>query len=524
MNRITALVTAALLAMVATVDSRQPQPAPALEVRTQAGPVQGVRDVTTGVAVFRGIPYAAPPVGEWRWRPPRPVPPWTGLRRATDYGAVCPQATNASSEDCLFLNVWTPALGRGTPVPVIVLIHGGGAAIGSGAGSYERLAAKGVVLVTMNYRLGLLGHLAHPALRDAGRTGSGNYALLDQIAALSWVQRNITAFGGDPSRVTAAGGSAGAKAVATLLVSPLAKGLFHRAILQSGTGLDDSVEPLDGAEARGAVMARLLGVDGTDADAAHRLRALPVGDILAMSAQYRASLQAAGEIAPSPWRSVVDGWAIPKPVDVLLKAGAFHRVPILIGTNADEGSPVVARDARLTSIDAYREAIARWYRDDTGILLRAYPAADVAGIVPALQRLWGDEKYGAPARAFARLTAAHGVPVYFYFFTRVGEGARDPGAAHASETAFFFNESPLPPALGTAAYDDTLRQLMSDYYVAFAKNGDPNGNGKPAWPRYAADEDGYLELGRDVRAKKHLRQAEWGAQDQLARRHGKIRP
>lgn len=234
MTRTTALATASLLALVCTVDGREPQPAQAPEALTDTGLVRSVRDAATGIAVFRGMPYAAPPVSDWWWRPPRPAPPWTGVRQVTDYGTECPQGMNASS---------------------------------------------------------------------------------------------------------AAGTSAGAKAVATLLVSPLTRGLFHRAMLQSGIGLDDSVEPLDDAEARGARTARLLGVDQTGPDAARRLRALPVGDIVAMSAKYRTSLQAAGAIAPSPWRSVVDGSAIPQPVDALLQAGAFHRVPILIGTNADEGSP-----------------------------------------------------------------------------------------------------------------------------------------------------------------------------------------
>lgn len=249
MTRIMSLVAAALLVLVCSLHAREQQSsAPAPQARTDAGLVEGVLDGATGITTFRGIPYAAPPTGEWRWQPPRPVAPWTGVRQASHYGAVCPQGTNASSEDCLFLNVWTPAMGASTPAPVIVIIHGGGAAVGSGAGPDEHLAAKGVVVVTMNYRLGLLGHLAHRALREPGHTGSGNYALLDQIAALAWVQRNISAFGGDPSRVTAAGTSAGAKAVATLLVSPLATGLFQRAILQSGSGLDDSVEPLADAE------------------------------------------------------------------------------------------------------------------------------------------------------------------------------------------------------------------------------------------------------------------------------------
>lgn len=491
---------------------------------TDGGIVEGVRDSATGVTIFRGIPYAAAPAGESRWRPPQPAANWAGVRQATEYGPVCPQSSNASSEDCLFLNVWTPATGPTARRPVIVLIHGGGAALGSGAGAYEDLAKKGIVVVTMNYRLGLLGHLAHPALTDPGTRASGNYALLDQIAALQWVQRNIPAFGGDPSRVTAAGGSAGAKAVATLVVSPLAKGLFHRAILQSGSGMDDSVETLASGEARGLQMAKLIGVDGTDAAAARALRAMPVDKILSAAAGYRTTITAGGAIAPQVWRSVVDGWAIPKPVDALLQSGAFHRVPILVGTNADEGSPVVARDAKIDSIEAYRDAVRRWYGDDEGILTRAYPAKDAAGIIPALERLYGDEKYGAPARAFARLASRHGVPVYFYFFTRVGEDAREPGASHGSDGPFFLNQSSLPRAAGTAPYDAALRQTMSDYYVAFVTAGNPNGPGRPQWPLWVAGSEIYLELGREIVEKQNLRKAELDAQDQLARRRGAIRP
>ena len=415
-------------------------------------------------------------------------------------------------------------MGATARLPVIVLFHGGGAALGSGAGPYEDLAKKGVVVVTLNYRLGMLGHLAHPALRESDRQGSGNYALLDQIAALQWVQRNIVAFGGDASRVTAAGSSAGAKSVATLVVSPLAKGLFHRAILQSGSGMDDSVESLDSAEARGVRMARLLGIDGTDAAAARALRATSIDEILSTSATYRTALIAGGEIAPNTWFSVVDGWAIPKPVDAMLQAGAFHRVPILIGTNADEGSPVVARDAKVDSLAAYREAVRKWFSDDDGILTRAYPVKDVAGIIPVLQRLWGDQRYGAPARAFARLASSHRAPVFFYFFTRVGESARDAGASHGSDGPFFFNRSTLPPPLGTTLFDAALRQTMSDYYVAFVSSGDPNGPGRPKWPAYSLGSEIYLELGREIAAKPDLRRVEWDAQDQVARRRGAIRP
>jgi para-nitrobenzyl esterase len=514
----------AMFVLICTVVGRQPATT-APQATTDTGVVEGVRDAPSGVTIFRGIPYAAPPAGEWRWRPPQPVAKWSGIRPAKEYGAICPQGMGAgSSEDCLFLNVWTPAGGSRGQSPVVVVFHGGGAALGSGAGPYEDLARKGVVVVAPNYRLGMLGHLTHPALREPGQHGSGNYALLDQIAALQWVQRNIAAFGGDPSRVTAAGGSAGAKSVATMVVSPLAKGLFHRAILQSGSGMDDAVESLASGEARGIQMARMMGVDGTNAEAARALRAMPVNRILSASATYRASLTAAGGIAPQTWRSVVDGSAIPKPVDALLESGDFHHVPILIGTNADEGSPVVARDAKVDSLEAYREAVKRWYGDGDGTLIRAYPAKDVAGIIPALERLYGDEKYGAPARAFARLVSAHGVQVYFYFFTRVGEGAREPGASHGADSAFFFGRSALPPVLGTTPYDGALVKTMSDYYVAFVATGDPNGSDRPRWPLYVAESAIYLELGREIGARQNLRQAEWDAQDEVARRRGAIRP
>lgn len=521
MKRVTLVCVTFLLAFVGVGYGQQSALSP--QADTDTGVVAGMRDSATGVTIFRGIPYAASPAGEWRWRPPRPSAKWAGVRQATEYGPICPQGSNASSEDCLSLNVWTPAMGATARQPVVVLFHGGGAALGSGAGPYEDLAKKGIVVVTMNYRLGLLGHLAHPALRDS-RQASGNYALLDQIAALQWVQRNIAAFGGDRSRVTAAGGSAGAKSVATLVVSPLAKGLFHRAILQSGSGMDESVETLESGEARGVLMAKLLGVESTDAGAARALRAMPVDKILSMSASYRRDLVAGGEVAAQTSRSVVDGWAIPKPVDALLQSGAFHRVPIFIGTNADEGSPVVARDAKVDSLEAYRVTLERWHGDDDGVLLRAYPARDVAGIIPALERVYGDKVYGAPARAFARLASAHHVPVFFYFFTRVGEGAREPGAAHGSDGPFFLNQSTLSPQLGTTPYDGALRQAMSDYYVAFITSGDPNGPGRPQWPAYAPGSEIYLEFGRRIEAKRDLRKAEWDAQDHVARRRGAIRP
>jgi para-nitrobenzyl esterase len=510
---------AALVSIGSFLASAQSVPGP--QARIDSGVVEGVADAVTGLSVFRGIPYAAPPVGEWRWRPPQPAKPWTGVRLATSFGAAC------SSEDCLYLNVLTPRVEPGARLPVIVFFHGGGGALGSGASAMteaENLARMGVVVVAPNFRLGLLGHLGHPALREAPHNVSGNYSLLDQIAALHWVQRNIAQFGGDVSRVMAAGSSSGARAVATLMVSPLAKGLFQRAFLQSGSGMDKSVESMEAGEKRGVQAAAMMGVTGTAAATAKALRALTPDEIAAAQARQRVVALAEGPPGPIGSTSLIDGWAIPKRVDALLTEGSLHRVPILIGTNADEGSPVVARDAKFASIDEYHQALRRWYGDTDGILARAYPVTEVTQILPTFERLYGEEMYGAPARAFARMTAAQGVPVYFYYFTRVAEDSRDPGAYHGSQGAFFFGQSPIPPALGHTTYDSALSRTMSGYLVAFATTGDPNGGDRPVWARFAAGSEKYLELGREVVEKRDLRKAEWDALDLLARSHGAIRP
>lgn len=490
-------------------------------VRIDSGIVEGAIEAASGLSVFRGIPYAAPPVGEWRWRPPQPVQPWTAVRQATSFAPAC------SSEDCLYLNVVTPRVDPGARLPVIVFFHGGGGALGSGNATMqeaESLARMGVVIVAPNFRLGLLGHLSHPALTEPPHNVSGDYSLLDQIASLQWVQRNITQFGGDASRVTAAGSSSGARAVATLVVSPLARGLFQRAFLQSGSGMDKSVESLEAGERRGIQAATIMNVTGTDAAAAKALRARTPAEIAAAQARQREIARAEGPPGPIGSTSVIDGWAIPKPVDALLKEGAFDRVPILIGTNADEGSPVVARDAKIASIDEYHQALRQWYEDHDGILARAYPVTNVAQIVPTFERLYGEEMYGAPTRAFARLVAAHGVPVHFYYFTRVAEDARAPGASHGSQEAFFFGQSPIPPELGHTAYDAALARTMSGYVVAFATTGDPNSDNRPLWAPFTGSSEKYLELGREVIEKRDLRKAEWDALDRLARSHGAIRP
>ncbi|MEA2762922.1 MAG: para-nitrobenzyl esterase, partial [Gemmatimonadaceae bacterium] len=341
-------------------------------VTIDTGTLEGAIDSSTRVIVFRGIPYAAPPVGALRWRPPQSAKHWTGVRSATKLGHNCVQHQPYSdidpfaagvSEDCLNLNVWTKSLDpRVSGRPVMVWIHGGGFFAGFGGEERHngaRLAQKGAVVVTVNYRLGAFGFLAHPALAaESPHHAAGNYGLLDQIAALQWVQRNIARFGGDPSRVTIFGESAGGMSVGSLIASPLAKGLFQRAILESGTGIGIGIATRDTAQAVAMKFAESLRVSGVSAATAARLRALTAETVL------DASLHVAPAGQPAFW-PVVDGWVLPHPVDSALLKGTANLVPVIAGTNRDEG----------------------------------------------------DEWMGAPTRAFARLVSSRGVPTYVYMFS-----------------------------------------------------------------------------------------------------------
>ena len=441
---------------------------------------------TAGVMVFRGIPYAAPPVGELRWRPPQPPNPWTGVRPASQLGHNCVQHrpyddidpfAAGVSEDCLNLNVWTNSLDtRAARRPVMVWIHGGGFFAGFGGEERHngaRLAQKGAVVVTLNYRLGAFGFLAHPSLaRESPHHAAGNYGLLDQIAALQWVQRNITRFGGDPSRVTIFGESAGGFSVGSLIASPLAKGLFQRAILESGTGIGAGVSSRDDARAVALRFADSLHVYGVGPDAAAHLRALNPDTLLA------ASLHLGPPGAPA-FYPVVDGWVLPHAVDSALASGAANVVPVIAGTNRDEG----------------------------------------------------DEWMGAPTRTFARLVSSHGMPAYVYVFSRVGDDSanRARGAYHSAEITFVFGRPhPLQPSAGSTPYDSTVAEAMSDYWVAFATSGNPNGAptaGKwPRWPRYASSTDALLEIGPQIAPRTMVKRAVYDSLDAVARLHGHLRP
>jgi para-nitrobenzyl esterase len=480
MVRIAAIGTAILAALGAARVASPPR------VTIDTGILEGLD--TAGVIVFRGIPYAAPPVGDLRWRPPLPAKHWTGVRPASQlghncvqhqpYGDIDPFAAGVS-EDCLYLNVWTSSLplhASRVPRPVLVWIHGGG--FFAGFGGEERhngapLAKKGAVVVTLNYRLGPFGFLAHPALAaESPHHAAGNYGLLDQIAALQWVKRNIARFGGDPSRVTIFGESAGGMSVGSLIASPLAKGLFQRAILESGTGVSIGTSPSPAAQAIGMQFAESLHVRGSGADAARQLRALNPDTLLA------ASLHLGPQGRPQFW-PVVDGWVLPHSIDSTLLRGSANLVPVIAGTNRDEG----------------------------------------------------DEWMGAPTRSFARLIVARGTPAYVYMFSRVGEDSanRARGAYHSAEITFVFGRPhPLQPSAGSAPYDSTVAEAMSDYWVAFATSGDPNGPpsaGKwPTWPRYNPATDALLEIGPEIAPRTMVKRAVYDSIDAAARSRGSIRP
>ncbi|MEO8336045.1 MAG: carboxylesterase family protein [bacterium] len=451
-------------------------------VTVDAGALAGVVDAS-GVLVFRGVPFAAPPVGELRWRPPAPLAHWSGTHAADRLGKNCVQDQIYSdidpfaagvSEDCLYLNVWTTDLDATAKKPVMVWIYGGG--YNAGYGDEPRhygahLAQKGVVVVTLNYRLGVFGFFAHPALAaESPNASAGNYAILDQIAALKWVRANIEQFGGDPSRVTIFGESAGGSSVASLIASPLAKGLFHRAILQSGNAIG-GMRRKDSVYAEGVRFATRLGAPNVDVGTIARLRAIPTDSLM------RASRPRDGKggfsFAFNP-RLVRDGWVLPLGVDSALARGVANVVPVIVGATGDEG----------------------------------------------------DAAY-ASARAFARLTTAQNTNAWLYLFTRVGDDSvnKKRGAYHSADIPFAFGmPKPAIESAGHTSYDAALADAMSDYWVAFAMNGNPNTVRRPNWPVYDRTTDSYLELGPQVVAKSALRRAAYDSLDVLGRARGDVRP
>ena len=522
---------------LAAVAAQQPAPAVAAvgtPVTVTIGNGALVGRELNGLRSYRNVPYAAPPVGDLRWRPPQPVANWATPRDASAFGPICWQTDRLTkiyggtleptSEDCLSLNIWTaagPPRSGERPLlrPVMVWVHGGSFTHGSGRSVvYDgtRFARSGIVVVTINYRLNGFGFFAHPALSAESPTHtSGNQGLLDQVAALRWVQANIAHFGGDPNNVTLFGESAGAYSVADQLASPLARGLFQKAILESGSAFR-TLPPLraTGDSARsgeqfGVAVARATGVDASvaaDAEGLRRLRALPADSLL--------KIFAADAGAPT---DIVDGAYLTEQPGVTFARGRHAPVPIMIGSNADEAT-VLVRQVPVTTPEQFEALVRRVYGANAEQLLALYSSAGTDGARRAYRQLWTDDVFGAPARETARVFARSGQKAYRYYYTRVADGMTGLalGAFHASEIPFVFGITQMAsPLWGKTANDSTLAVAMNGYWARFASTGDPNGAGAPEWPVYTERNESYMEFGATIAAGTNVRAREFDVLSQV---------
>ncbi|QJD79409.1 carboxylesterase/lipase family protein [Spirosoma rhododendri] len=491
------LTTIALTGLLAVSPSAKDEPV----VQVTGGRITGVPNRAGDVYSYKGIPFAAPPVGVLRWKAPQPVVPWSGVRRADAFGPspvqgepnpfgpwsaeyLIPKAP--ISEDCLYLNVWTSTQAA-RKKPVLVWIYGGGfGSGGSGVPIYdgEATAPKGIVFVSVNYRVGPFGFFAHPELtRESSNQASGNYGLMDQIAALKWVQQNIARFGGDPANVTIAGQSAGSMSVNCLVASPLAKGLFTKAIAQSGARFATPYPSLREAEADGQKTAQALG-----ASTLAELRALPAEALLKQSQAMRGP--------------IIDGYVLPASIAQLFADRKQNPVSLLTGWNEDEG---LAFGPQKSAAD-YKAQLDQQYGSRAETMLRYYPAGSDAEAAQSQRNIARDRTFGAQNYQWAVTQAQQRLPVYVYRFTRkvpaTGEYASY-GAFHTAEVPYAYDNlrfidkqlRPLRPA------DDQLARAIATYWANFIKTGNPNGSGLPHWPAFSAPNDSIMQLDTVIRAR-----------------------
>ncbi|MXP42477.1 carboxylesterase family protein [Altererythrobacter soli] len=468
------------------------------QAATTGGTVEG--ESANGLSMFKGIPFAAPPAGANRWRAPQPVIPWVGVRRTVEFGPACMQgetlarqmgSTAPLSEDCLYIDVWTPAGAATDKLPVIAWIHGGG--FNSGMSSvplYDgaNLARQGIVFVSINYRLGPFGFLATPELSAEGGQGSGNYGLLDQIRGLEWVRDNVANFGGDPTNVTMMGHSAGGQAVSNLAASPLARGLFHKVIAESGS----SFQPVQtSAPWGGAIIAALPFAEAGGKAWLERLGVRTLAEARAFPA---AALDEAQRAQGSPrFAPVADGNLIPGDHYELWKSKKFNDVPVLLGANSFE-----APSRTHITPAAFEQMVRTNYGDRAEAVLRAYPHATDAEAQRSTGMLNSDSTFLWPAYTWARLQSGNGkAPVFTYWFHRPTAQSPD-GSAHGAEVALVFGNEDARRTAWTAEDRALSRQLQS-YWINFAKTGNPNGAGLPLWPQFAAGRETVMQLGAEAK-------------------------
>ncbi|MBS1558354.1 MAG: carboxylesterase family protein [Bacteroidetes bacterium] len=480
------------------------------EIKTVSGIVRGITE--GDVSYFKGIPYAAPPVGEYRWRPPQPVVAWSGVRDATKDCPDCPQrawpgSTAKQSEDCLFLNVWTTAsINKKSKLPVMFWIHGGGFTGGSGSGPGSAgyaFVKQGVILITINYRLGRLGHFAFPALsKEHPEEFKGSYAYMDQIAALKWVKENIAAFGGDPNNVTIFGFSAGGVSVHSLLSIPAAKGLFHKAIGESSGGRDGVLtgRPMnkENADALYSVSAETIGVNfarkhkikGTDADGLAKLRSLTVDEIVDGGLENDSS---GLRIYSGP---ILDGKLVVETSEAAYKLGRQPKVPLMIGNCSAEIGGQFVNNA--TS----KESLFALFGDLESEAKTAFDPDGKKEFAEVQTKFNTDWVWGEPARMTARAFVAKGAPAYMFQFGYVPTARREVaryGAGHGSNIPFEFNT--LNARWGNSGEptpeEKELARIMNTYWTNFAKAGNPNGKDVPTWPQYDISKEMILDIDLD---------------------------
>ncbi len=481
-----------------------------VRVRTANGVVEGTTEKSTGIRTFKGIPFAAPPVGDLRWQSPQPVKDWKGTRKAHQFGPRCMQKpifgdmgfrSNGMSEDCLYLNVWTPAKSGKERLPVLVYFYGGGFVAGDGSEARyqgESMARKGVVALTVNYRLGVFGFFAHPELtKESPHHASGNYGLLDQTAALRWVQKNIAAFGGDPKRVTIAGESAGSVSVSAQMASPLSKDMIAGAIGESGSIIGAlSAVPLEEGEQKGVKLAESIGATTLPA-----LRAMPAEQLLD-------AVSKPGAPFPSP---TVDGYLFPKPPAEIYAAGEQAHVPLLVGSNSEELGYYVILGREQPTVENYRKALTRLYNDNADEVFKLYPATTETEVMDAAQDLASDRFISYSTWKWLDLaTKTGGKPTYYYLYSRprpamraemgnataglaggvvkgsqaANQAPRPRGAVHSAEIEYAMGNLDSNEVYAWTPDDYKVSNIMQEYFANFIKTGDPNGPGLPKWPTF----------------------------------------